>query len=110
MIAKVYVDKALEKLNILRHSEWEIVLKKERETAVENLILGNDVLAVLPTGFGKSMIFTIYLLAKQEFERQANNDATVCILIISLLTSIICDQIAEMESLGFTAWNLQIKL
>ncbi len=75
------MDKALEKLNILRHSEREIVLKKEQETAVENLILGNNVLAVLPTRFGKSMIFTIYLLAKLEFERQAN-DATVCILII----------------------------
>ena len=103
------MDKALEKLNILRHSEREIVLKKEQETAVENLILGNNVLAVLPTRFGKSMIFTIYLLAKLEFERQANNDATVCILIISPLTSIICDQIAEMESLGFTALKLMDK-
>ena len=35
------------------------------------------------------MIFTIYLLEKQEFERQANKDATaVCIVIISPQTSI----------------------
>ncbi len=47
----MYVDKALEKLDILRHSEREVIFKKKQETAVENLILGNDVLAVLPTGF-----------------------------------------------------------
>ena len=108
-MAKVFVDKALEKLNILRHSGRKIILKKEQEIAVENLILGNNVLAVLPTGFGKSMIFTIYLLAKQEFERQANKDATICIVIISPLSSIICDQIAELESLGFTALELTDK-
>ncbi len=89
-MAKVYVDKALEKLNILRHSEREIVLKKEQETAVENLILRNDVLTVLP--LERIYLSSIYFLAKQEFERQANNDATVCIVIISPQTSIqLCD-------------------
>ena len=94
------------KLNILRHSERELILKKEQQIAVENLLSGRDVLAVLPTGFGKSMIFTMYLLAKLEFEKQAISDTTVCIVVISPLTSIICDQIAEMESLGFTAVEL----
>ena len=84
-MAKVYVDKALEKLNILRHSEREIVLKKEQETAVENLILRNDVLTVLP-------LERIYLSSIYFLERQANNDATVCIVIISPQTSIqLCD-------------------
>ncbi len=72
------MDKALEKLNIIRHSEREIFLKKKQETAVENLILGNDVLAVLP--LERIYLSSIYFLAKQEFERQANNDATVCIV------------------------------
>ena len=105
-MANVYLEKALGKLNILRHSERELILKKEQQIAVENLLSGRDVLAVLPTGFGKSMIFTIYLLAKLEFEKQATSDTTVCIVVISPLTSIICDQIAEMESLGFTAVEL----
>ncbi len=48
-------------------------------------------------------------MQSKTFLRQANNDATVCILIISPLTSIICDQIAEMESLGFTALELTDK-
>ena len=53
-MANVYLEKALEKLNILRHSERELILKKEQQIAVENLLSGRDVLAVLPTGFGKS--------------------------------------------------------
>ena len=55
------MDKALEKLNILRHSEQEIILKKKQETAVENLILGNDVLAVLPW---KESIPLLYILSE----------------------------------------------
>jgi superfamily II DNA helicase RecQ len=35
-------------------------LKKEQEQAVEKLLLGEDVLAILPTGFGKSRIFQAY--------------------------------------------------
>ena len=42
-MARVYVKKALKKLNILR----EIILKREQEIAVENLMLGNDVPAVI---------------------------------------------------------------
>ena len=41
------MDKKPKKLNILRHSEREIILKKEQEIAVKNLMLGNDVLAVI---------------------------------------------------------------
>ncbi len=39
------MDKKPKKLNILWHSELEIIIKKEQEIAVENLMLGNDVLA-----------------------------------------------------------------
>lgn len=39
-------------------------LKKEQEQAVEKLLLGEDVLAILPTGFGKSRIFQAYSRVK----------------------------------------------
>ena len=45
------ISKALSYLNIQR--EGRILLKKEQETATKDLLSGNDVLAVLPTGFGK---------------------------------------------------------
>ena len=56
---------ALENLNILRNNQRNIILKEQQEVAVEELLLGKDVLAVLPTGFGKSMIFTFFVLARQ---------------------------------------------
>ena len=47
-VVRVCVDKKPKtKLNILRHSEREIILQKEQEIAFENLMLGNDVLAVI---------------------------------------------------------------
>ena len=42
--------------------ERKIVLKEEQLLAVKELLNGENVLAVLPTGFGKSMIFTVFEL------------------------------------------------
>jgi superfamily II DNA helicase RecQ len=36
-------------------------LKPEQEIAVRDLLEGKDVLAVLPTGFGKSLIYQTFL-------------------------------------------------
>ena len=47
------ISKALSYLNIQR--EGRISLKKEQEMTTKELLSGNDVLAVLPTGFGKSL-------------------------------------------------------
>ena len=59
------IEEALESLNIRRESR-KIILKEEQERAVKVLISGNDVLAILPTGFGKSMIYKIFTLASQK--------------------------------------------
>ena len=98
--------KSARNLNILRECQREIVLKEEQEIAVEQLLLGNDVLAVLPTGYGKSMIYTLYLLARLEMLDRINETNSECIIVISPLASIIADQIAEMDSLGFKAVEL----
>ena len=59
------ISKAITYLNIRRENR-EVVLKKEQETAVKELLAGKDVVAVLPTGFGKSLIFTVFTLAREE--------------------------------------------
>ena len=87
------ISKALSYLNIQR--EGSVLLKKERETATKELLSGNDVLAVLPTDFGKSLIYTIFALAREEIM-----STNTCAIIVSPLKSIIDDQIAEMESLN----------
>lgn len=80
---KECVVKALETLNILRNSQREIILKEQQELAVEELLLGKDVLAVLPTGFGKSMIFTIFVLARQEMLKRVEKDTATCVCHLS---------------------------
>ena len=40
------------------------VFKAEQKEAVEYLLRGKDVFGVLPTGFGKSLIFQLFVLAK----------------------------------------------
>ena len=103
--AKECVAEALETLNVLRGNQQQIILKEEQEVGVEKLLLGQDVLAVLLTGYGKSMIFTVFALAKQLMKR-TEKDISTSILIISPLTSITADQITEMQSLGFDAVEL----
>ena len=47
------IDKALERLYVSREKQ-KIILKREQETAVKQLLAGHVVMAILPTGFGKS--------------------------------------------------------
>ena len=54
--AELSIDKALERLNVSRETreKQKTILKKEQETAVKEVLAGSDVMAILPTGFGKS--------------------------------------------------------
>ena len=45
-------------------SDLRFVLKAEQKEAVEKLLRGKDVFDVLPTSFGKSLIFQLFVLAK----------------------------------------------
>ena len=56
-----------------RHSR--IHLKTEQELAVRALLYGKDVLAVLPTGCGKSLIYQMFVRAAKDF--QMNDKATI---------------------------------
>ena len=60
MAAEVDVlARALADFNVVAHSEFK--LKPEQEVAVMSLLPGKDVLAVLPTGYGKSLISNVCL-------------------------------------------------
>ena len=57
---------------------------------------GGDLLAVLPTGFGKSLIFQALAMAKE----------LACVLVICPLKSTVQDQILEASSMGLSADSL----
>ena len=73
-------------------------LKNEQEQAVRELLSARDVLAVLPTGFGKSRIFQAFTTVKD-----AEENGRVVVLVVAPLTSIIKDQIFQLNTLGYPA-------
>ncbi|CAH3160592.1 unnamed protein product [Porites lobata] len=86
------VESALRDVNL--SSGRETVLKPEQESAVRALLADRDVLAVLRTGYDKSLIYQMFL------------NGNAAILVISPLKSIIEDQLQEMELLGYPAKDL----
>ena len=76
-------------------------LKPEQIEALQSLLAGDDVLAILPTGFGKSFIYQVFCLAKQS----SNPNASV--LVISPLNSIVEEQVGELTKLGLPAVHLK---
>ena len=72
-----------------------LVLKKEQKKAITLLLQGKDVLAVLPTGFGKSLIYQSFVLIKQMEDESTSNsggDRPSCLVIVPL-RSIVEEQI-----------------
>ena len=64
-----------------------VILKPKQVICLENIFLKRDVLAVLPTGYGKSLVFLILpalLLAKKKFD-----DTEAILNQLTVVTSII---------------------
>jgi len=55
----------LETAKVFPQSGKSVNLEPEQVAAVKSLFNGKDVLAVLPTGFGKSAIFQFFVRAKE---------------------------------------------
>ena len=90
-------EAALQKaLNFLSERGFNRELRQEQKSSVKQLFTGRDLLAVLPTGFGKSLIFQLLALV---------NDDHVG-LVICPLKSIVNDQIKEASSMGISAGSL----
>ena len=64
-MAELDVKKAWEKVT------WDGagILKKEQEEAIHHLLLQKDVMCVLKTGFGKSLIYGALCLIKREVSK-----------------------------------------
>ncbi len=68
-------------------------LKPKQIDAVENLLDGYDVVAVLPTGYGKSLIFELLPEVYHAYETAMGRTPKPChILVVSPLNSIINEQ------------------
>ena len=57
------IRKACENFSL--HLKYPLTLRPEQRQAVEALLQGKDVLAISQTGYGKSMIFPVYVAGTQ---------------------------------------------
>ncbi|XP_006811244.1 uncharacterized protein LOC102804141 [Saccoglossus kowalevskii] len=69
-------------------------LKPAQKEALKHLLSKNNVLAILPTGFGKSLIYQMYPCMIKE---------PGSVVIVSPLVSLMKDQISTLTSKGFSA-------
>ena len=81
-----------------RSSYWNVNLKPKQVKCLEAVYSGRDVVAVLPTGYGKSIIF--HLLPALLFEKvnsapPSQSSCTIhpIVIVVSPLNSLIRDQI-----------------
>ena len=77
------------------------VLRPEQKEAISSLVHGSDLLAVLPTGFGKSLIFQLFICVKQLLSSKA-----VCVIVVCPLKSIVQDQLTEASLMGLMTTSL----
>ena len=82
-----------------------MLFKKEQDIAIKSLLKEKDVLAVLPTGFGKSLVFQVFAITTSMDSRSVSSNG--CVLVICPLKSIIRDQIEGADSLGLNAVELE---
>ena len=75
------------------------------KTWLLHVLLGPHVLAVLPTGFGKSLIFQLYAIAKSKL-KILDGGVQSSVIMVCPLESIMKDQIAEAQSIGITTCSL----
>ena len=73
------------------------ILKSEQKEAVESLLRGRDVFGVLPTGFRKSLIYQLSVLAKNASPKAVSSVERPTIIVICPLKSIIEEQITSNE-------------
>ncbi|XP_015760545.1 PREDICTED: uncharacterized protein LOC107339749 [Acropora digitifera] len=93
----VVFEAALQKaLNFFSERGFNRELRQEQKSSVKQLFTGGDLVALLRTGFGKSLIFQLLALV--------NDDHVV--LVVCPLKSIVNNQIKEASSMGISAGSL----
>ena len=89
-------------LKLSVNSDLSFELKQEQKIAVNCLLEGRDVYAVMPTGFGKSFIFQLFSTAIEQKNISEGLHPNSVILVIFPLISLIEDQIKEGQFCGHT--------
>ncbi|XP_028417601.1 putative ATP-dependent DNA helicase Q1 [Dendronephthya gigantea] len=125
-----YINKRIEQLpkpiqyrsvfhqfSVLNSLYSNAILKPKQVICLEKLFLGVDILAILPTGYGKSLIYQLLplmLFAKRALEERTNqqlctDEVTSVLLVISPLNALINDQVRKLCAIGLRASAINIQ-
>ena len=74
--------------------------------ALSNLIDRKDVFCILPTGYGKSLIFQIAPSVAQRLEKTHNFPQKPILIVICPLNSLIDSHVRELRKRGFSVTSL----
>ena len=88
-------------LNTLHHEG--IFLKVKQYIALDSVLQGHDTIAVLPTGYGKSIIFHLLPFICDHLNIYKHGGSNNAVLVISPLNSLISDQITILKNRGVDA-------
>ena len=77
-------------------------LTEYQEKGLRSLLLGMDVLTILPTGSGKSLIFQSFPIVFDVIHSKPPDSPSIC-LVISPLSSLMQDQVMYLNSVGIKA-------
>lgn len=87
------------------HKLGLVSLKKEQRQVVEAIVMkGRDVLLVLPTGCGKSVIYQVLLGI---FDFMAGNVDRAIILVVLPLNALMRNQTSKLNERGLTSFMVQ---
>jgi len=75
-------------------------LKPEQETAIRSFALGKDVFVCLPTGYGKSVCFTMLPFVFDHL--RGTTDGRSIVICVSPLQSLMMDQRQRFSDVGLT--------
>ena len=78
-------------------------LRMEQRTCLINLARGKDVFAILPTGFGKSLIFQLFPRVMSALPSIEGRKLMSTIIVVSPLVSAMRDQVEQLKRFGFSA-------
>ena len=80
-------------------------LRQEQQLCLENLARGKDAFAILPNGFGKSLISQLF----PRLAKAAMKSEMFSIVVVSPLVSVMRDQVEQLKQLGFSAATIRLR-
>lgn len=96
---------------ILNSLYSDVVLRPKQVICLEKVFLNTDTIAILPTGYGKSLIFCLLpaLLFAKKNGVKSNSNISSIVIVVSPLNALIASQISRLRTGGVRACALDVK-